>query len=233
MSTTPAKTTLFTYKRLRDQELAKATKPFNAKGKHVSRCKYCQLGAQACLCDYVPKIQSGVDFILLMHRNELFKPTNTGRLLADINPHCHVHLWSRTQPEAALLEMINDPDRQCFIVFPSSSIQADRPRPVYQHIPDTDKRTTFILLDGTWTQCSRMFSLGRWLDKIPVIELPKGRTKGYQVRKSLTDSQLATAEAGMLCLELAGESHNAGVLEHYFNVFNQHYLATRGVICLR
>ena len=53
--------------------------------------------------------------------------------------------------------------------------------------------------------------------------------RGYEVRKSHQEHYLSTAEAAALCLEMAGELRVACALQDYFLLFNQHYLATRGV----
>lgn len=171
---------------------------------------------------------SHCEFVVLMHRGEIFKPTNTGRLIADVLPHkTHVFLWQRTEPELALLALLKDESRQCFIVFPSDQ-QAESERQVYSTLPATDKTITFILLDGTWKQSGRMFNLSRWLDAVPSLSLPETLMRSYAVRKSHQDNYLSTVEAAGLCLQLAGELSQSELLLDYFALFNQHYLATRG-----
>ncbi|MNT97512.1 DTW domain protein [compost metagenome] len=51
---------------------------------------------------------------------EPLKPSNTGRLIADILPETQAFLWSRTEVDPALLAAINDPERQPYVVFPAS-----------------------------------------------------------------------------------------------------------------
>jgi DTW domain-containing protein len=147
-------------------------------------------------------------------------------LIADIFPdNTHVFAWSRTEPDAELLCLLNDPQRQCFIIYPSAESET---RAVYSTVPVSDKSPTFILLDGTWKQSSRMFHLSRWLDKVPVLRLPETLLRGYAVRKSHQDNYLSTVEAAALCLQVAGESRQSETLLDYFALFNMHYLATRG-----
>ncbi|WP_160152540.1 tRNA-uridine aminocarboxypropyltransferase [Microbulbifer sp. ALW1] len=224
------------YTRLRDQELAKSTKPFQAKGKSVKRCRDCQMGEFACMCEWRPiadSVQSGpqeasVEFVLLMHRKELFKPTNTGRLIVDVFPNTRVYLWNRLEAPEELKELLRDPQRECFVVFPGED-SVENPRKVVQSLPATAKKITLIVLDGTWKQCSRMVGLSRWLDGTPCLSLPKTLVKSYAVRDSGRSDRFSTAEAAISCLVLAGEEKPADMLRHYFNIFNQHYLATRGL----
>lgn len=215
---------------LRERCLADSTREFSARGKSVIRCDSCQLAVYACICEWQPHLHSRVEFVLLLHRIEIFKPTNTGRLIADLFPaQTHAFCWSRTEPEQALLELLNDKNRQCFIVFPADTPEAKaKSRAVFTEIPDNEKIKTFILLDATWKQSGRMFHLSRWLEHVPCVSLPEGVLRGYAVRKSHQDDYFSTAEAAALCLQMAGEQHNSELLLDYFQLFNEHYLATRG-----
>ena len=214
------------YTRLRDQELAKSTKPFLAKGKSVKRCPDCQMGDFACMCAWRPQAEAGVDFVLLMHRKELFKPTNTGRLIVDVFPGTRAFLWNRLDAPEELKKILKDPARDCFVVFPADGTE-NCAREVVREVPKSTKKTTLILLDGTWKQCSRMIGLSRWLDGVPCLSLPESLVRSYAVRDSGRDHRFSTAEAAISCLLLAEEPTCARTLQHYFSMFNQHYLATR------
>ena len=214
------------YEQLRQRCYVESTRNFNARGKSVVRCEHCQLASFACLCTWRPSAASRCDFVLLMHRDEVFKPTNTGRLISDIFPNnTYAFAWSRTEPDAELLQLLNDPARQCFVIYPSAENES---REIYSTIPVSDRLPTFILLDGTWKQSSRMFHLTRWLDNVPVLRLPETLLRSYAVRKSHQDHYLSTFEAAALCLQVADEPHQSEIMLDYFALFNLHYLATRG-----
>lgn len=220
------------YHRLRAQRLAESTREFLARGKSVARCESCQLASFACLCKWRPRFHSRCEFILLMHRDEVFKPTNSGRLIADVFPlQTHVFCWSRTEPAPELLALLADSTRRCVIVFPADANEgAAKPRELINVLPDDGKITTFILLDGTWKQSGRMFHLSRWLEAIPCVVLPEALVRGYAVRKSHQEHYLSTAEAAGLCLQMAGETVAADLLLDYFQLFNLHYLSTRSAV---
>lgn len=217
---------------LRSRRLAEATREFLARGKSVIRCEDCQLASYACICQWRPTLNSRSEFVLLMHRDEVLKPTNTGRLIADVLPaHTHAFCWSRTEPDVNLLALLRDPQRRCLIVFPEEANDAAATsRELVSVLPDDDRINTFILLDGTWKQSGRMFHLSRWLDSYACVVLPDGDGRGYAVRKSHQDNYLSTAEAAALCLQLANENAIANTLLDYFQLFNLHYLATRACV---
>ncbi|RYY77339.1 MAG: DTW domain-containing protein [Gammaproteobacteria bacterium] len=209
---------------------AQSTREFLARGKSVIRCDRCQLATFACICDWQPQLNCDAEFVLLLHRDEVFKPTNTGRLIADLFPsQTHAYCWSRTEPEQALMDLLNDKTRQCFIVYPANLTDLEaKPRKIFLEIPANEKLKTFILLDATWKQSGRMYHLSRWLENVPCIALPEGSLRGYAVRKSHQDNYLSTAEAASLCLQMVNDKKNSEILLDYFQLFNEHYLATRG-----
>jgi len=94
-------------------------KPFVARGSRVERCSSCLMAAARCLCDVRPNIKGKAVFWLLTHHNEIYKPTNTGRLIVDTLQGCRVFKWGRVEPEPAFLEALNDPRYRPCIVFPS------------------------------------------------------------------------------------------------------------------
>ena len=214
------------FHRLRQACLARSTRPFLARGKSVRRCSACLLAEPVCICAWAAARHSAVDFVLLLHRDEVFKPTNTGRLIADILPaNTLAFEWSRTEPAAELLALLADPERYPAIVFPA---EEGGDRQVHTAVPDLHgKRLTLILLDGTWRQASRMFRSSTWLAGIPALTFTEPQVGRYTVRKKIRDGQLATAEAAAELLRLCGEDANGEALEDYFMVFNEHYLATR------
>lgn len=211
---------------LRQQCLARSTRPFLARGASVRRCAACLLAEPVCICPWAVVCDSGVDFVLLLHRDEVFKPTNTGRLIADIFPaNVSAFEWSRTEPPAELLALLAEPGRYPVIVFPADENSG---RTIHTSAPPlAGKRLTLILLDGTWRQASRMFRSSAWLAGLPVLTFATCQEGRYAVRQKIREGQLATAEAAAELLRLCGEEANGEVLEDYFLVFNEHYLATR------
>lgn len=227
------------FEQLYQTELAHSTRPFNARGKSVVRCSTCKLAARACICAYTPAGECQSEFILLIHRDELFKPTNSGKLVAQLYPqNTQVFCWQRTTPDAHLLEILADPNRRCMLLYPEAPVNdnqtanAQSLREVHTDIPQDNKISTFILLDGTWKQSTRMLRLSRWLDNIACLSLSQDSveqaiTSAYSVRKALHADQLSTAQAASVCLWLAREHEQAKLLDAYFAIFNQHYIATR------
>jgi len=162
---------------------------------------------------------------LLMYDVEPLKPTNTGWLIADVIEETHAYGWSRTEVDAELPALLNDPQWQPYIVFPGEFVASER---VVTEVKLEDgKRPLFILLDATWSEARKMFRKSPYLDHFPVLSLEPEQISRYRLRRSKRDDHFCTAEVAALCLELAEDNTAAGVLDAYLDVFTAHYLAAK------
>lgn len=212
--------------RLRDQRLARSSKPFVARGSRASRCARCRVIPSHCLCAWQPRLEGvhcGV--CLLMHDVEPLKPSNTGWLIADVVPDTYAFTWQRTHVEPALLELLADPRWQPFVVFPGE--YAEPERVVAQVEPVAGKRPLFILLDATWTEARKMFRKSPYLSGLPVLSLQSELVSRYRLRRSTRSEHLCTAEVAALCLGLAGDGEAGLTLDAWLDVFTDHYLAAK------
>lgn len=209
--------------RLRAERLARATRPFLARGNRIARCQRCLLPQKNCLCATLQPVEARSRFCLVMFDSEPMKPSNTGRLIADILPDTQAFGWSRTEPDPALLAAVSHPDVQPLVVFPESYADADRP--VVNAPPLSGKPPLFIMLDGTWTEARKMFRKSPWLDKLPVMSLTLTKPSNYQLREAHAEGQHCTAEVAAELLLQAGDVAAGNALFQHFDLFRQRYLA--------
>ena len=158
-----------------------------------------------------------------MFDTEPMKPSNTGRLIADILPDTAAFQWSRTDPPQALLDLVADPDYQPMVVFPAS--YADTDRTVLTTPPLSGKPPLFIMLDGTWTEARKMFRKSPWLDALPVISVDLSISSAYRLRVASVGGQYCTAEVAAALLEQAGDNQASLGLTDHFTLFRERYLA--------
>jgi DTW domain-containing protein YfiP len=207
---------------LRLQELQRTTKPFNARGSKVVRCDHCLLPQADCICFAKPTPCAKSAFLFLMYTGECFKPTNTGRLVADVAMDNHAFVWDRTQPDPALLALLSDPAYQPIVIFPTQYASPER---CITETADTGKIPLFILLDGTWREAKKMFSKSPYLDKFPVLGIQPEQASSYQLREAAHLHQLCTAEVAIEVLKVAKDTAAANALADYFHTFRKHYMA--------
>lgn len=208
--------------RLRAERLARATRPFLARGNRIRRCQRCLLPLKQCLCETLHPQNARSRFCLVMFDTEPMKPSNTGRLIADILPETEAFQWSRTEPPQALLDLVSSPDYQPMVVFPAS--YASVGREVLTVPPKSGKPPLFIMLDGTWTEARKMFRKSPYLDNIPVISVDLSIVSAYRLREAHADGQYCTAEVAAALLALADDEHAAVGLTEHFTLFRERYL---------
>ncbi len=211
---------------LRQRELAKTTKPFNARGSKVCRCEGCLLPKADCLCALKPAPSARSAFLLLMYTGECFKPSNTGRLIADVAADSHAFVWDRTVPDPALLALLTDSRYAPIVVFPQ---QYATPERCIDSMPEAvsaqGKIPLFVMLDGTWREAKKMFSKSPYLDSFPVLGINPASASVYALREAAHLHQLCTAEVAIEILHLAGDDNAAMALSDYFRQFRRNYMA--------
>lgn len=218
--------------RLFDYRQSLATKPYASRGNKVLRCRRCLLPHDVCTCAWRQPCQSNAAFALVMYDTEVLKPSNSGRLIADLIPDTHAFLWSRTQPDANLLALLADPQYQPYLVFPAEYALVQQ-QVVEQLLPSTNsaqsgapnitaaaaKTPLFVLLDGCWREAVKMFRKSPYLHTIPMLSFSPESIAHYRLRKGQRDFQLGTAEVAVLALQACGETANAEALADWFNLF--------------
>ncbi|GAJ64614.1 DTW domain protein [Edwardsiella piscicida] len=207
--------------RLRAARLSQSTRPFHARGCRVQRCQRCLLPQIHCLCDTLASYPAHSRFCLMMYDTEPLKPSNTGRLIADVLPDTLAYGWSRTQPDPQLLQLLDDPAYQPYVVFPGSYAEPER---VVTEVRCDDRRPLFIMLDGTWPEARKMFRKSPYLDRFPVFSINMAQAPGYLLREAHRPEQYCTAEVAAALLALADDRQaSQGLLQH-FHHFRQQYL---------
>ncbi|WP_458046134.1 tRNA-uridine aminocarboxypropyltransferase [Phytobacter sp. AG2a] len=207
---------------LRAMRLARSTRPFLARGNRVIRCQSCLLPKKRCLCDTVKPVDARSRFCLVMFDTEPMKPSNTGRLIADILPDTLAFEWSRTEPPQDLIDLCASQDYQPMVVFPASYAGSERQ---VLAAPPSGKPPLFIMLDGTWTEARKMFRKSPYLDALPVISVDLSRISAYHLREAHAADQYCTAEVAIALLDIAGDEEAAAGLGSHFSLFRERYLA--------
>lgn len=221
--------------RLRQQELAQSRRAFLARGGRVERCNDCLLSQQRCICHARPAAAGHVAVCLLYYKGEVFKPSNSGRLVADVLADNHAFLWSRTEPAAELLALLEHPGYAPVVVFPNEYAAPERCLDSATKLANfkddaaqQGRKPLMILLDGTWREARKMFR-SHWLSDFPVLGVSPAAASNYALREAAHSHQLGTAEVAIEILALLGDGERSIALEAYFRLFKQQYLAGKSV----
>lgn len=198
-----------------------STRPYGARGKNLIRCELCLLAQTYCTCQSRRQLVSDNAFLLIMYDDEVLKPSNSGRLIADLIPDTHAYIWSRTQANRKMLALIQDSRYQPFVIFPGEYAYPDQ-TVVSELKPtglDSTKKPLFIMLDGSWREAIKMFRKSPYLHDLPLLSFTPETVAKYGLRKGSRDFQLGTAEVAVLALAASGEKGNAEALSIWFELF--------------
>lgn len=118
-----------------------------------------------------------------MHRQELSKPTNTGRLLLKTLSNVKTVTRAVASPEPIPLA----PSSRALVLHP------DARRTIAKS--DASPDTVLIVPDGTWSQSRRMMARDPALIQAERVRLPEGPDSIYLLRKAPHEGHLCTLEA--------------------------------------
>ena len=199
----------------------------NRRGFRWDRCPGCLLPKESCICRARPTLEAAIDFWLFFHPEEMRKPTNTGKLIADCFPATRVTEWTRIPTPADWEASRQNDDVDVFIVFPD-----DYPPRESRFVPfpteeRSGRRRTFLLLDGTWQQARKMLKRSAYLDEVPIVGIDPDFHSTYGLRHASDPHRLCTAEVGVALLEEAGEQRAAELFRSYFRLFDLQYRIAR------
>lgn len=169
--------------------------------------------------------------MIIMSDNEILKPSNTGRLIADVIKETYGFAWNRTEPDEDMLAILADEQYQPIIVFPEEYVENTN-RLVASFECSTamfnaNKKPLLIFLDGSWREARKMFRKSPYLENLPVFSVNPSVVSQYIMRKSENENHLATAEVASLVIGEAGEANAADVLASWFDVFNESYMLSK------
>ena len=233
ISNSPVKPPLHAVHRLHEYRKALSTKPFGARGKKLIRCEQCLLGELFCTCKHRQYLTTQVSFMLVMYNDEVLKPTNSGRLIADLIPDTHAFLWTRTNTNKEMLALLESPKYQPYLVFPQQYIENDQ-QVVNQinvqqwcGVDGKSKQPLLVMLDGSWREAIKMYRKSPYLHHMPVLSFDPQTLATYALRKGSHDFQLGTAEVAALALTAAHEPQNGLALSAWFDLFVESSLLGR------
>jgi DTW domain-containing protein YfiP len=141
-------------------------------------------------------IDSDIELIILQHPSEVKNAIGTARILDLSLPYCQIIMGENFTEDNVLNNILNDPSRQCYLLYPSSE---SMPVKSLINMEATGQRT-FILIDGTWRKAYKMFQLSTNLHRLPAVRCDPASASQYTIRQTSVEGGLSTVEAGHLLL---------------------------------
>jgi DTW domain-containing protein YfiP len=152
------------------------------------RCGRCRMHQSLCVCALIPTLTTRTRVLLVIHRAEDRKPTNTGRLATECLVNSEVVVRGHREAETASLPIAEG--TQPVLLYPAEDA-----------VPLADLRlerpVTLIVPDGNWRQASKVRNRVPGMREVPCATLPPSPDKrsAYRLRVEAHDHGLATIEA--------------------------------------
>ena len=187
------------------------------------RCRRCRMLGGLCVCALMPspRLATRTRLVLVIHRFEDRKPTNTGRLAAECLENSVVVVRGHeSQPTPAFA---CDPDTQPLLLFPHEGAT-----PLAEARIDRDRPVTLVVPDGNWRQASKVRQRVPGLSELTCVRLPVGERSIYRLRAEAHEAGLSTIEAIGRAMGLLEGDHVRQALELVFRAMVERTLWSRG-----
>jgi len=196
--------------------------PVSRRDQVASRCHHCRMHEVLCVCDLIPRLPTRTRLVLVIHRNEERKPTNTGLLATRCLPNSEVLL--RGLADQSEPRPVVDPERQPLLLFPH-----DKAIPI-SDFARSSRPVTLIVPDGTWRQAAKVRQRVPGLRDVPLVTLPAEAPTSYRLRAAYHAGRLSTLEGIARALGILEGAHVRQGLERVFRVMVERTLWLRGTL---
>ena len=184
------------------------------RSRKIARCAGCGLYPEICVCASLPVLQTRVEVVVLVHRLERFKSTNTGRLAARMLARGQCVTRERLEPLAI------EPVPRSYVLFP-------RPDALPLHDALALGIDRLIVPDGTWPQAARLARRDPLCAGIPCVKLTSAPASRYALRRSARSDALSTLEAVAEALRILENDDVADRMHGAFIPWIERSLAVR------
>jgi DTW domain-containing protein YfiP len=176
--------------------------------------------SEDCFCALMPSIETKTRLLLVIHRAEERKTTNTGRLAAYSLVNSEVVVRGN---EGAPSEPLPIPaGTQPILLYPADDA-------VYlDELAPSLGKVTLIVPDGNWRQASKVRKRVPGLLDVPCAKLPMMGPSRYRLRSEAHAHGLATIEAIARALGILEGPETRAALERPFDLMVERTLRLRG-----
>jgi DTW domain-containing protein YfiP len=171
----------------------------------------------------MPTVQLQTPLCVVQQIRERSKPTNTARLFTKMVPTVPILPFGQREPpfDPGPLE---DPDVEYYNLFlRDDAVPVDELPP-----PAPGKRRGFVVLDGTWHQCSRMARRVPVVRELPCVMLPPGKPSIWRVRTQHDPRGVSTFEAMVRLVEIVEGAEAVRPLIEAFELITARLLYLKG-----
>lgn len=156
----------------------------------IRRCTACRMHLSLCICALIPRLETRTRLLVVMHRAEARKSTNTGRLAAACLVRSSICVRGHEDQRDPILPI--EPDTQPVLLYPADDAV---PLDAMSTFGASTQPITLIVPDGNWRQAGKMRKRVPGLATLPCVRLPELAPSRYFLRTEAHTHALSTLEA--------------------------------------
>lgn len=189
------------------------------------RCPRCVMHEDLCVCSLVPNLPTRTRVLLMIHAQEIVKPSNTGRLANLCLPNSEIRLRGTRDGKPLDLENLITEDHETWLLTLSDRSEEITP----EMVEKLTKPVRLLVPDGTWSQASRLGSmLARKLPEAKHVMLKATKPSEYRLRSEHLADGMATFEAVARTLGFLEGPQVQEEMEKIFRIMTERTLYVRG-----
>ncbi len=187
----------------------------------LARCPRCILHLHACFCAEISPVHVATRVIVLRHRKEVHKTTNTGRWVPLTLANAEIRVFGE---RTDVLDATNfrDPSRETLLLYPGPDS-----RPL-SAADATGKPVTLVVPDANWRRAFKLGAREAALAHLPRVHIPNGAPSRYLLRHHPDPRFLATFEAVARALGILEGPAVEGHMDRIFARMVEATLLSRG-----
>jgi len=194
-------------------------------GKVKQRCSACGSSLTLCMCSVLPRLDLRTKVVLVIHRHELLRSSNTGMLAVRALVNSELRIRGESRAMLDLSDLLS-PRYRSLLYYPSSDaveltpeLVAQDPRPIQLIVPD-----------GTWRQARKIHSRQLELKDVPRVKIGTPNDSTYQLRAQSRPEGMATLQAIASALGIIEGDQVAAQLMRLYRARLDRTLSARGLL---
>jgi DTW domain-containing protein YfiP len=191
------------------------------RSQRLARCARCGLPPVLCFCAELPTLDVRTRVVVVMHRREPAKSSNSARLALAMLPEAERVVVGARDRVPAVAKL---PTGRCLLLFPLEGAEALGS----VHASGAD---VLIVPDGTWPQARRLARRIAAMPGVSPVRLPEGPPSRYSLRKALRPGTVSTFEAIARSLTLLEGGAAEETMLPWLEEFVRRSLQLRGRVC--
>ncbi|RYZ72671.1 MAG: DTW domain-containing protein [Proteobacteria bacterium] len=160
------------------------------KRKTKNPCPVCFLNETRCLCAHIPKLTLRTQLALVIHRKELKRTTNTGRLALAALTNSEMFVRGEAGKELEFEKILSD-DYHPLLFFPAD----DAAELTREFVSKIEKPIRLIVPDGNWRQASKIHYRHREFDGVTRVKFSDPNLATQHLRAETSPEGMSTLEA--------------------------------------